>query len=169
MKLSIIVPCYNEEKVIDETISALLNVTKELKTKDIEDYEIIFVDDGSLDNTFNVIKKHSNLHKEIKINALITSNVCVGVSRKPHPRPQSAATSLCCVLRPRLCMLRSRFRFLSLTIMSLFSFMPSCRHSSFSSHCSSNSIAARLHAGVSWFVHTWLQVNEFVGIIGSLY
>ena len=67
MKLSIVVPCYNEEKVIDETISVLLNVTKELKIKDIVDYEIIFVDDGSVDNTFRVIEKHSNLHKEIKI------------------------------------------------------------------------------------------------------
>ena len=37
MKLSIVVPCYNEEKVIDETISVLLNVTKELKAKDIVD------------------------------------------------------------------------------------------------------------------------------------
>lgn len=67
MKLSIIVPCYNEEKVIDETISVLLNVTEGLKNKYIADYEIIFVDDGSVDNTFHVIEKHSNLHKEIKI------------------------------------------------------------------------------------------------------
>ena len=67
MKLSIVVPCYNEEKVIDETISVLLNVTKELKTKNIVDYEIIFVDDGSADNTFHILEKHSNLHKEIKI------------------------------------------------------------------------------------------------------
>ena len=67
MKLSIIVPCYNEEKVIDETISVILNVTRELMIKNIVDYEIIFVDDGSVDNTFHVIEKHSNLHKEIKI------------------------------------------------------------------------------------------------------
>ena len=55
MKLSIIVPCYNEEKVIGETILVFLNVTKKLKIKDIVDYEIIFVDDGSVDNTFHVI------------------------------------------------------------------------------------------------------------------
>jgi len=67
MRLSIIIPCYNEEKVIDETISVLLNVTKELKTKDIVDYEMIFVDDGSADNTFHVLEKHSNIHREIKI------------------------------------------------------------------------------------------------------
>ena len=67
MKLSIIVPCYNEEKVIEETISVLLKVTEELKVKDIVDYEIIFVDDGSADNTFHVLEKHSNLHREIKI------------------------------------------------------------------------------------------------------
>ena len=67
MKLSIIVPCYNEEMVIEETISVLLKVTEELKVKDIVDYEIIFVDDGSADNTFHVLEKHSNLHREIKI------------------------------------------------------------------------------------------------------
>lgn len=67
MRLSIVIPCYNEEKVIDETISVLLNVTKELKTKDIVDYEMIFVDDGSADNTFHVLEKHSNIHREIKI------------------------------------------------------------------------------------------------------
>ena len=67
MRLSIVIPCYNEEKVIDETISDLLNVTKELKTKDIVDYEMIFVDDGSADNTFHVLEKHSNIHREIKI------------------------------------------------------------------------------------------------------
>jgi len=67
MRLSIIIPCYNEEKVIDETISVLLNVAKELKTKDIVDYEMIFVDDGSADNTFHVLEKHSNIHREIKI------------------------------------------------------------------------------------------------------
>ena len=67
MRLSIVIPCYNEEKVIDETISVLLNVAKELKTKDIVDYEMIFVDDGSADNTFHVLEKHSNIHREIKI------------------------------------------------------------------------------------------------------
>ena len=43
MKLSIIVPCYNEKKVVDETISILLKVTKELKVKDIVDLSLIHI------------------------------------------------------------------------------------------------------------------------------
>ena len=50
--LSIIVPCFNEEESIDlfygETI------------KYIDDFEIIFVDDGSKDNTLEKIKNLCN-------------------------------------------------------------------------------------------------------------
>ena len=53
-KISIIIPCYNEEKTI-------LSVIKEIE--DFKDYEkeIIVVDDGSSDNTKNLLK---DLNKE---------------------------------------------------------------------------------------------------------
>ncbi len=53
-KLSIIVPCYNEEhvlKIFHET------ATQELRKIENIEYEIIFVDDGSRDNTLKVIKE----------------------------------------------------------------------------------------------------------------
>jgi glycosyltransferase involved in cell wall biosynthesis len=52
MKLSIIIPVYNEEKTIEELIS----IVKKVDTKDIQK-EIIAVDDGSKDNTLNILKK----------------------------------------------------------------------------------------------------------------
>lgn len=51
--LSVIIPCYNEEAVLEITYHAL---SKELK-KLSRDYEIIFVNDGSKDNTFSIIQK----------------------------------------------------------------------------------------------------------------
>ena len=48
MKLSIIVPAYNEEENIVNTIEAVYNAVK--KIRDI-DYEVLIVNDGSSDNT----------------------------------------------------------------------------------------------------------------------
>lgn len=55
MFLSVIVPCYNEEEVIEifyNKVSELLSSDKELS-----DYEIIMVDDGSKDSTLDKLKK----------------------------------------------------------------------------------------------------------------
>jgi dolichyl-phosphate beta-glucosyltransferase len=53
MDLSLVLPVYNEEKVIGET---LLSVSSFLKSHNF-DYEIILVNDGSQDNSFEVVKK----------------------------------------------------------------------------------------------------------------
>lgn len=52
MKISVIVPVYNEEKII-------LNSLKKLNfflSKHFEDYEIIAINDGSTDNTLKILK-----------------------------------------------------------------------------------------------------------------
>ena len=53
-KISVIVPCYNEEESLPlyygETSAVLASI-------DGTDHEFIFVDDGSSDNTLNIIKK----------------------------------------------------------------------------------------------------------------
>ncbi len=51
LKLSIVVPCYNEEK----NVSDLLNEIKNTFKNDI-DYEVVFVNDGSRDKTLDVLK-----------------------------------------------------------------------------------------------------------------
>lgn len=59
--LDIIVPSFNEEKNIFDFFK---EVSKELKSVDI-DWRIIFVNDGSKDNTLSIIKKLTAIHKEV--------------------------------------------------------------------------------------------------------
>lgn len=60
LKISIIIPAYNSEKFIEKCLYSCLN-------QDIshDDYEIIVVDDGSIDNTKNIVlsiqKKYNNI------------------------------------------------------------------------------------------------------------
>lgn len=62
MLISIVIPCYNEEKNINRTLDGLT----ELFAKENRDYEIIAVNDGSKDSTWDVIKKYSQKDKHIK-------------------------------------------------------------------------------------------------------
>lgn len=61
MKLSIVVPCYNEEAVLPETISRLGTLRRELVAERViaADSEIILVDDGSRDRTWDLIEDAS--------------------------------------------------------------------------------------------------------------
>ena len=52
-KISIIVPCYNEENCIKIFYKELIKYLSKINLE----YEIIFVDDGSKDETLNIIKK----------------------------------------------------------------------------------------------------------------
>jgi len=53
MKLSIIIPCYNEEEVLNLLFERLEKVLPSLA---IDDYEVIFINDGSTDKTATIIK-----------------------------------------------------------------------------------------------------------------
>lgn len=65
-KLSIVIPCYNEQESILETASQIKSIVLDLikKGKISEDSFIYFVDDGSKDKTWNHI---TNLHNESPI------------------------------------------------------------------------------------------------------
>lgn len=54
--ISILIPCYNEEKIIKNTIEGLLRI-------EYNNYECIFINDGSNDKTLNVMKKILKLRK----------------------------------------------------------------------------------------------------------
>lgn len=59
--LTIIVPCFNEEEVLGETINQLTTKLRELVTDKMvsEKSKILFVDDGSKDRTWHLIYKAS--------------------------------------------------------------------------------------------------------------
>lgn len=64
-KLSIVVPCYNEENVIETFYEKLMEITDKISKK--YDYEVIFVDDGSKDETFSKMKGLREKNNKIKI------------------------------------------------------------------------------------------------------
>ena len=63
MLISIIIPCYNEELVVNETYSRLTSVLQQIDT----DYEMIFINDGSGDKTFELLSNIANDDKSVKI------------------------------------------------------------------------------------------------------
>ena len=66
MKIAIIVPCYNEELVLHETSSRLLSICQQLKQNyDDVDTRILFVDDGSRDATWSIIRELSEKNSSI--------------------------------------------------------------------------------------------------------
>lgn len=64
-KISLIVPCYNEEQVIN----MFYEKTKEVLEQISENYtyEFIFIDDGSKDNTLNLLKNLRNEDEKVTI------------------------------------------------------------------------------------------------------
>lgn len=66
--LAIVVPCFNEELCIKSTANRLLEVINDLVTKNkISDSSYIYcVDDGSQDNTWQIIKDLHNTNPSIK-------------------------------------------------------------------------------------------------------
>lgn len=60
--LYVVIPCYNEEEVLEETTKQLNEKMKELiKSKKIaKNSKVLYVNDGSKDNTWNLIEKIHN-------------------------------------------------------------------------------------------------------------
>ena len=56
MKLAIVVPCYNEQEVLNETAKRLKTKLEALGDEISKDSKIFFVDDGSTDSTWEIIK-----------------------------------------------------------------------------------------------------------------
>jgi len=62
--ISIVIPCYNEAIVISETVKRMQNFCSELKNFSVE---LIFVDDGSQDQTRFLLKRFAEKDSRIKI------------------------------------------------------------------------------------------------------
>lgn len=57
-KISVVMPVFNGEKFLDESVSSILNQT-------FRDFEFILINDGSTDNTLKIIRKYMKNDKRI--------------------------------------------------------------------------------------------------------
>ena len=66
--LAIIVPCYNEEEILPQSIKKLNKLLSSLIEKNLisNDSCIVFVNDGSKDKTWDIIKKENKKNPFIK-------------------------------------------------------------------------------------------------------
>lgn len=62
-KLSVIVPCYNESLVVEETYNRLTSIF----SLEPYEYELIFLDNRSEDNTLKILKKIAHEDKKVKV------------------------------------------------------------------------------------------------------
>ena len=71
-KVSVIIPVYNVEKYLCECLDSVINQT-------LKDIEIICVNDGSTDNSLEILKEYANKDNRIKV--LTQKNQFAGVAR----------------------------------------------------------------------------------------
>lgn len=65
LRLSVIIPCYNEEDVIGTTFDRLMGV---INTNGYHtNYEVIFIDDGSRDRTLSILEERAATNPNIKL------------------------------------------------------------------------------------------------------
>lgn len=60
MKVTILMSTYNGQKYVEEQIKSILSQTE-------KDIELIIRDDGSKDNTLNILKKYEKMYSNIKV------------------------------------------------------------------------------------------------------
>lgn len=60
LKISVIIPAYNAEKYLAETLDSVVS-----QTLPLSEYEIIIVNDGSSDHTEDILNKYSDLYSNI--------------------------------------------------------------------------------------------------------
>jgi glycosyltransferase involved in cell wall biosynthesis len=61
--LSIVVPIYNEEENVDDLIAAITAAMQDYT----DSYEVVLVDDGSTDRSFEILKRHAVTNPKIRV------------------------------------------------------------------------------------------------------
>ena len=74
-EVSVIIPCYNAERLIERALNSVISQTRPPK-------EIILIDDASNDDTLNELERLRNLHEEFSISIIQNEkNLGPGLSR----------------------------------------------------------------------------------------
>jgi len=76
--ISIVTPCFNEEKNVEELYNEIKKTFKQLKKYK---YEHIFIDNSSTDNTVEILKKIASKDKKLKI---IVNSRNFGMANSPY-------------------------------------------------------------------------------------
>ena len=58
-KISVIIPVYNVEEYLEESLNSVVN-----QTIGINNLEVILINDGSKDNSLKICKKYTKKHKD---------------------------------------------------------------------------------------------------------
>ena len=74
-KISIIIPVYNREKEIEKCLESVIN------QKNIEEIEVIIINDGSTDNSENIILNYIQNHQKIDIKYIQKENEGIAKTR----------------------------------------------------------------------------------------
>ena len=64
-KLDVVIPCLNEERILEKSINSLRDFLKQNMSQ--YDYNITIADNGSKDSTFEIAKKLSKKHPEVRV------------------------------------------------------------------------------------------------------
>ena len=87
MKISVVIPVYNGEKYLKECIDSVLN-------QPYKDIEIIAINDGSKDNSVNILNKMAQIDK--RLNVIDQKNHGVAYTRNRY-----SDRKLYCIFGPR--------------------------------------------------------------------
>jgi glycosyltransferase involved in cell wall biosynthesis len=68
-RADIVIPCYNEEKALPQTIPVILATMRALvgsSENHLEDFRVIFIDDGSDDRTWPIVQEFADRERELE-------------------------------------------------------------------------------------------------------
>ena len=72
MKISVIVPVYNSERYVERCIESII-------AQEYQDWELILVDDGSIDSSLSILRKYEK--QDSRINVIHQENAGPGIAR----------------------------------------------------------------------------------------
>ena len=66
MKINIVIPCYNEQEVLPKTLEVLGNLVAKIKAETGAETNLLLVDDGSRDTTWQLIREGAERHSYVR-------------------------------------------------------------------------------------------------------